>query len=115
MLEVSFEENAISAITHCTQWDYGQDMIIKGLYLPERVEIHFALESQKSALIQIGTTRNETTIVRVPDRLLESGENICAYIYIADEEKGRTVRTIRIFVKKERSRKSMIRRRKITF
>ena len=95
MITVHFNDGDLTARgVGLYQWDYGQDLVITGLELPEQTEVHFAAGFMDKALIVLGKTSGGVTTVRIPDKLLETGESLKAYIYLADENKGETVRTI---------------------
>lgn len=81
------------------QWDYGQTLEIAGLEnitkAITKAEVHFALEN--APLAEIGTAQiqpNGTLCAKIPDKMLESGRGIRAYVYIADADHGKTVRTV---------------------
>lgn len=84
------------------QYDYGDELRICGLKLPAAVEIHFALtEKGGESAARVGVTKDNTTIVTIPDTMLENGDtsidyNIYAWIYLADSESGHTEYKIRI-------------------
>lgn len=84
------------------QYDYGDELRICGLKLPPAVEIHFSLtEKGGESATRVGVTKDNTTIVTIPDTMLENGDtsidyNIYAWIYLADSESGHTEYKIRI-------------------
>ncbi len=85
------------------QYDYGDELRICGLKLPAAVEIHFALtEKGGESAARVGVTKDNTTIVTIPDTMLENGDtsvdyNVYAWIYLADSaESGHTEYKIRI-------------------
>lgn len=84
------------------QYDYGDELQICGLKLPAAVEIHFALtEKGGESITRVGVTKDNTTIVTIPDTMLENGDtsvdyNVYAWIYLADSESGHTEYKIRI-------------------
>ena len=84
------------------QYDYGDELRICGLKLPAAVEIHFALtEKGGESITRVGVTKDNTTIVTIPDTMLENGDtsidyNVYAWIYFADSESGHTEYKIRI-------------------
>lgn len=82
-----------------TQWDYGQELQIIGLQNLKRLEVHFAAGNSASALICPASLQTDGSILtRIPDKLLERGENIKAYVYVADETSGETVYTMTLYV-----------------
>lgn len=84
------------------QYDYGDELRIFGLKLPPAVEIHFSLtEKGGESAARVGVTKDNTTIVTIPDTMLENGDtsvdyNVYAWIYLADSESGHTEYKIRI-------------------
>ena len=77
------------------QYDYGTDLIIKGLDLPATVEVHFSTaEYGGTAETRVGATADGITTVAIPDRLLEmpgrQDYRIYAYIYLTDVDSGHT-------------------------
>lgn len=88
------------------QWDYGQRLRIEGLHLPTAVEIHFALaEFAGDAITRVGTTKDGVTEVVIPDSLLENQAagatyEIYAWIYLADNTSGETIKRISVQVKR---------------
>ena len=78
------------------QWDYGQTLRIQGVTLPKAVEVHFGISGEENTVLAIGVTDGDYTDVEMPDGLLRQPNNLVAYVYIADVEKGNTVKTINI-------------------
>lgn len=95
MIRVVFNDNEEYARANgLTQWDYGQELQIIGLGPVQNAEVHFALEGCREAEIQTVKMENEILYVRIPDKLLEKGENIKAYVYLATPDHGETIKTI---------------------
>lgn len=78
------------------QWDYGQVLSIKGLDLPKAVEIHFCVYTDSTTITTVGITTDDHTDVGIPDGLLQQERELRAYVYVADLEQGKTVRTVNI-------------------
>lgn len=78
------------------QWDYGQVLSIKGLDLPKAVEIHFCVYTDSTTITAVGITTDDHTDVEIPDGLLRQDRELRAYVYVADLEQGKTVRTVNI-------------------
>lgn len=78
------------------QWDYGQVLSIKGLDLPKAVEIHFCVYTDSTTITTVGITTDDHTDVEIPDGLLRQDRELRAYVYVADLEQGKTVRTVNI-------------------
>lgn len=102
MIRADFENNGHSiSVPGLTQWDYGQVLEIYGLQYEISVEVHYAIRRQREdAIIDVPNVREGVIYSRIPDKLLESGEELCAYVYIADKDSGETVRTIVLPVKR---------------
>ena len=86
------------------QYDYGTDLIIKGLDLPATAEVHFATaEYGGKAETRMGTTKDGVTTVAIPDRMMEmpgrKDYRIYAYIYLTDVDSGHTEYKISIPVR----------------
>lgn len=86
--------------TGLTQWDYGQELEIWGLPGITHAELHFSLENEPEAKIVPAKIGAEKISAPIPDELLKRGDNICAYLYIATPEKGETIKTIFLPVKR---------------
>lgn len=78
------------------QWDYGQILRIQGVTLPKAVEVHFGISGEENTVPSVGVTDGDHTDVEIPDGLLRQPNDLVAYVYIADVEKGNTVKTINI-------------------
>lgn len=95
MIRATFNDNEeYIRVNGLTQWDYGQELQIIGLGPVQNAEVHFALEGRREAEIQTVKIENEILHVRIPDKLLEKGENIKAYVYLATPDHGETIKTI---------------------
>ena len=88
------------------QWDYGQQLEIHGLNLPEAVQIHFSTKKDCGDALRIaGTTSDGITTVKIPDVLLAEQEFcndryiIWAFVYLNSESSGETIKRIGIHVK----------------
>lgn len=106
MITAVFTDNSDYArATGLWQWDYGQRLRIEGLKLPTAAEIHFALaEFAGDAITRVGTTKDGVTEVVIPDSLLENQAagatyEIYAWIYLADNTSGETIKRISMQVK----------------
>lgn len=72
------------------QYDKGRWLVIEGLDLPASYQVHFSNSPSSPAKPIIG----DSSGVRVPDDLLESGEPVYAWLYITDNIAGLTVKVI---------------------
>lgn len=106
MIEVNFNgENELAVTNSLYQYDYGQTLQITGLELPNNVEIHFSLDSKAGESVTvIGSTVDNITTVDIPNDLLRNETAtkdyvIYVFIYVADENEGKTVKKIALHVK----------------
>lgn len=91
------EQDACVTATGLTQWDYGQILRIHGVCGLKRTEVHFALDGGGGAIIQMAEVdKNGAITAKIPDRLLETGRMILAYIYVTDQTSGETIRMIKM-------------------
>lgn len=63
------------------QYDYGQILEVRGLYLPYSVEFHFSQNGTK-ATTKIGQTEDHVTTVEIPSAILRNAKPIDVYIYL---------------------------------
>lgn len=97
MITAIFNQGDKSVTTEkLLQWDYGQVLSIKGLDLPKAVEIHFCVYTDSTTIPAVGITTDDHTDVEIPDGLLRQDRELRAYVYVADLEQGKTVRTVNI-------------------
>lgn len=71
------------------QWDYGQQLEIEAVDLPESlIEVHFACSGMSEAIIRSCAITGGTGIVSIPDRCLEQTNPIKAWIYEVEKTDG---------------------------
>lgn len=105
MITVVFKDGCdYASAAGLMQWDYGQVLRIQGLKLPTAVEIHFSLQQMGGqAITRVGVTKDGVTDVVIPESMLEADKarnyQIYAWIYLADESSGETVKSITLSVK----------------
>lgn len=64
------------------QWDYGQQLEIEAVDIPESViQVHFACQGMSEAIIHSCAITGGTGVVSIPDRCLEQTTPITAWIY----------------------------------
>lgn len=95
-----FKDSTHTKVSGVWQYDYGQILRIQGLDLPTAVEVDFAVAGASESIARIGTTKDGVTDVVIPDSLIETGNNLVAYIYLRDAESGNTEYQIDMFVTK---------------
>ncbi len=74
-----------------TQWDYGQELALecKELEIPDRCEVNF----YQGALSSLGYVKSSH--VMIPDIMLQSADDIVAYVYVRSAAAGETILSIR--------------------
>lgn len=95
-----FKDSTHTKVSGVWQYDYGQILRIQGLNLPTAVEVDFAVAGSSESIARIGTTKDGVTDVVIPDSLIETGNNLVAYIYLRDAESGNTEYQIDMLVTK---------------
>lgn len=101
MLQAIFNDTINTlTLTGLTQWDKGRKLYIKGLDLPEIVEIHFADKINTEAIRMIGRKENDYTVVEIPNVMLEKTHDIFAWVYVTNDQIGKTEKTIILKIKK---------------
>ena len=95
-----FKDSTHTKVSDVWQYDYGQILRIQGLDLPTAVEVDFAVAGASESIARIGTAKDGVTDVVIPDSLIETGNNLVAYIYLRDAESGNTEYQIDMFVTK---------------
>lgn len=75
-------EKSVTASSPLYQYDYGQEIEIIGLELPEVFEVHFSNDQYGTAVTQLG---NNNRVV-IPDTCLESPTDLYAWIFLHDTE-----------------------------
>ena len=102
MIEAVFKGNQKETVAYgLWQYDYGQTLRIQGVQLPSTVQVHFALQAiEGEATIEIGTSQNGITEVKIPDALLKQTTEIdiydrptytmYAWVYTTDGKFGKT-------------------------
>lgn len=87
IVDVSIEN---PVVTGFYQYDYGQTMELTGCMIPDGTEIHF-FQGEYSCRETV-----KQQIVKIPDYLLSLDKNILAYMYVVDENKGKTIKRFTI-------------------
>lgn len=104
MIDVAFDgQKKRVEVGGLTQWDYGRKIRIHGLNpQPEELfEFHYAPEGSCEAFRCKGNVdESEYIESEIPAKFLELGVNINVYIYRTDPERGMTIYTVYLIVKK---------------
>lgn len=93
-----------NTIYHLTQWDYNQKLIvdIDGFNFNDvsAPVVHFCNRNSDNALSVQSIIQNEKIVVDIPNILLKEPYQITAYLYLIDNNSGKTIYTIEIPVRK---------------
>lgn len=87
-----FEKNTAQA-EGLFQWDYGQELLINGINVPDDTEVQFYQTLRSS----VGRVKDGK--VRIPDMMLQNAAEITAYIYVQSDKSGETILKIRLPIK----------------
>ena len=85
-------EKRDGVVTELYQYDYGQQIKFEGIDVPNGTEIHFFQGEFGCKGIIKGQ------IADVPDYLLVSSQTVLAYLYLADENSGKTIKKLTILI-----------------
>lgn len=90
-----------NTITHLTQWDFNQKLIIEleNYNLENAPMIHFCNKNSEKALAVQSTIEDEKIIADIPNILLKEPYRIIAYLYLYSNDSGKTIKTIDIPVR----------------
>lgn len=89
IVDISKEE---AVVTDLYQYDYGQTMEFVGEVVPDDVQVHFFQNEHECR------TEVKSGAASIPDYLLMSAKTILAYLYIADIDKGKTIKKLTLLV-----------------
>lgn len=117
MIRAMFEENVRKTEARgLVQWDYGQILQIEGLKGIDHAEVHFAVkECSAKAEICIATIEENRILADIPDKLLEVGKDLIAYVYIADAMSGKLSELLNFQLKRENSQEIIAHHQARTF
>ena len=102
MIHAGFNDtDTILHLKGLTQWDRGQKLKITGLNIQEdHIQIHFAKEGDREALIEMGVVDECGDIsVDIPNVLLKDKRRLLVYVYLDDGVSGETIKEIQITIK----------------
>lgn len=89
IVDISREE---VVVTNLYQYDYGQKMEFAGEVVPDGVQVHFFQNEHECR------TEVKNGAASIPDYLLMSAKTILAFLYIADIDKGKTIKKLTLLV-----------------
>lgn len=98
MIKIDFTNYNNVKVENLFKYDYGQELEISGIDLPENFEVHFETD-QESAIVVNGTFSDGVGKVKIPDLcLMDSKLNFSAWIYVEENGSGNTVKTITFYL-----------------
>ena len=93
MIKIDFTETNEVRNTELFQFDYGQELEISGVELPEKFEMHF--EYGDISLSVDGIYSDGKGTVKVPDTLLDGlRSKFSAWLYVENGKSGKTLKTV---------------------
>lgn len=97
MITVRFTDDIenITATEHLYQWDVGKIINIKGLNVGSP-KVHFTTKGDETALVVQSELVNGDINAVIPDKVLQSGKAVTAYIYLEAGVSKYTIKTITI-------------------
>lgn len=107
MFEITCLDSYGIQISHLTQWDYGQTLIIDNINdfeydLTQVNTIHFCNRLSPTAIPVTATINNNRLSAPIPNELLTVAEKIFVYIFLETENSGKTIYTIELPVRKRK-------------
>ena len=100
MFDVTCLDTYGEVITHLTQWDIDQSLIIKNTGLSSSPVFHFYNQNSKEAYVVSSTLENDVITVHIPNVLLQEGIPIVACLYAYSSlTSGKTLATVKIPVR----------------
>lgn len=75
------------------QWDYGQVLEIHDDTLPALIEVHFACQGMREAVVRACAVEDGVARAVIPDTCLEQTTPVTAWVYQVDETSGATIKT----------------------
>lgn len=102
MYEITCLDENGKSVTHLTQWDINQSLVIKGLGLNSNPEFHFCNKNSTEALVVSSGLDIVTDVitVKIPNKLLTEPYPIFAYIYFySTGNSAKTVAEIKLPVR----------------
>lgn len=95
MIKAIFPEGVTAmTVNGLHQWDYGQQLQIQASGLPALVEVHFACDGMKEAVVRSCSVTSGTLTAAIPDICLEQTSPVMAWVYIVGGSSGITTLTV---------------------
>lgn len=94
MVKVKFKGESLVKVYELYQWDYGQQLEITGLDLPEHFKMHFQIGSGEAQSVN-GIFANGVGTVSIPDAAMQQDtDKFNAWVYIESADSGKTIKTV---------------------
>ena len=88
--------NVLKAVT---QWDINQEIYIKDSGLTIAPQFHFCNQGTKQALVVQSEIEDGVIKVAIPNQLMTEPYNMTVYVYVVQNNRGRTLETIQLPVR----------------
>ena len=100
MFNVTCLDEYGDVVTSLYQWDYNQTLYIEDHGFTTPPQFHFCNQnSDKALLVPSKIDDNNVMTVSIPNILLTEPYNIMAYVYLSDDDSGKTVEIINLPVR----------------
>lgn len=93
------DENG-NIVKNLYQWDVNQKLIIEAYNIATAPKIHFCNKNSEQALVVSSTISDNKIVANIPNILLREPYNILAYVYLENNDSGKTVKVIEIKLRK---------------
>ena len=95
MIIAKFSGSCVTTVHGLTRWDYGQKLQIQA----DSMEITDGTEVQFYQEILSSVEYIKSTVVDIPDKMLQNPQEITAYVYVCQPDSGETILTMHLPVK----------------
>lgn len=99
MFDVTCLDKYGNTVTNLTQWDLNQTLYIENHGFTTAPQFHFCNKNSERALIVQSTIVDDMLQVVVPNILLTEPYTITAYVYLSEDNSGKTVEYVQIPVR----------------
>lgn len=95
MIIAKFSGSCVTTVHGLTRWDYGQKLQIQAdsMEITDGTEVQFYQETLSSI------EYIKSTVVDIPDKMLQNPQEITAYVYVCQPDSGETILTMHLPVK----------------
>jgi hypothetical protein len=95
LIIAKFSGSCVTTVHGLTRWDYGQKLQIQAdsMEITDGTEVQFYQETLSSV------EYIKSTVVDIPDKMLQNPQEITAYVYVCQPDSGETILTMHLPVK----------------